>query len=155
MRIPLQVAHFLAGHDIVMFAASAVGGRPACTLCGVPRVEDEGRVLSIALSSKVVPDLLDNLTENPWIAVSATRAPDCVSYQIKGRALSIGPLDPSDVWARDRYVDDLMVLLHSYNTLAREAQGRLRLAIDRRVRLEVTDVFSQTPGPGAGARMGP
>ena len=152
MRLSTEVARFVAAHDVVLIAAStSAAGVPTGTLAGIARVEDGGDVLSFAVASRVAPRFLADLLGNPQVALSATRIPDCTSYQVKGRLLDVQATGPDDDVALERYIEDLVKLLWAYNPLARERRTQPILPVDRRVRIAVTSVFLQTPAPAAGA----
>jgi len=152
MRLSTEVAQFIMAHDVVLLAGStSAAGVPTGILVAIARVEDGGEVLSFAVPSKVVPRFLEDLAGNPQVALSATRFPDCTSFQVKGRVLDVRPTGPDDDEAIARYLAGLTKLLWTYNPLARENRSIPRIPADHRVRIAVTSVFLQTPGPAAGA----
>ena len=115
------------------------------------RVEDQGRHLVAYLPKAVTPEVFDDLRGNGQAALSFARPTDDRAVQVKGVYLSEREADPSE----ESFV------LGQWQALLKELDviGLAPLTSTSTwlmwpcvaVTINVTAVFSQTPGPEAGA----
>jgi len=115
------------------------------------RVEDQGRNLVAFLPKAVDPAVLQDLQSNGQAAVSFARPTDDRAVQVKGEFLSM----------RDAGPDEETFVLGQWRSLLTELDmiGLAALASTSTwlmwpcvaVKIRVTAVFSQTPGPEAGS----
>ena len=126
-------------------ALVATGARVAAV-----RVTDDGTRLTVFVPNVAAAPLLDNLKANGQAAVAFGRPSDDRAFQVKGVFEKAAPAT-----ARDRafitaqwnaFLEDLSSI-----GFAAEAAGGWHTWPAVAVRLRVTAVFAQTPGPGAGA----
>jgi hypothetical protein len=116
-----------------------------------------GRTVTALVPAGSVPHLVETLEENGRLALTFEEAGTHETYQLKGRYLGHRPVQPAerDVAARtrERLVKGLQALFPDRDvaSLLVTSIGEPRLAVD----VEVQEVFLQTPGPGAGARIWP
>jgi hypothetical protein len=103
------------------------------------------------------PRFLESLRENGAIALTIGEMTTHETYQIKGRYLSHRPVQAVEAEladrVRDRLAKTLQALYHDerIDPFVRASIPTPTLA----VAVEVTEVFVQTPGPGAGERIAP
>jgi hypothetical protein len=115
------------------------------------RVEDQGRNLVAFLPQAANPDVLADLRSNGQAALSFARPTDDRAVQVKGEFISAREADP----AEEEFV------LSQWRALLTELDqiGLAQLTSTSTwlmwpcvaVTIRVTTVFSQTPGPEAGA----
>ena len=115
------------------------------------RVEAQGRQLVVYLPSAATPAVLEDLRSNGQAAVSFARPTDDRAVQVKGEFIS----------ARDAEPSEEAFVLGQWQALLRELDviGLAQLTSTSTwlmwpcvaVTIRVTAVFSQTPGPEAGA----
>lgn len=145
---------FLQGGVTVSLGARAAGGRPvigvgvACRVTG----SDELRVL---VSREANRPLLEAVAAGSALAATFSRARDHRSIQIKTSFASIQDIesgDPSEAARQSALLaDDLMEL--GYSRLQAEAYAFRGAADLVALAFRPERVFTQTPGPGAGAEL--
>jgi len=127
---------------------------PECTRAWGIRVAPDRDTMTILLAETFAGKTLDNLHANGTIAVSCTRPTDHLTCQLKGRVRSIKPVTSNDRELSQRWHREFSVELKAIGVPATLIEGWIvepTVAVD----IEVTDVFDQTPGPGAGQKVGP
>jgi hypothetical protein len=115
------------------------------------RVEDQGRHLVAFLPKAATPAVLEDLRGNGQAAVSFARPTDDRAVQVKGEFISV----------RDAEASEEQFVLGQWNALLGELDAIGLAALTSTstwlmwpciaVTIRVTAVFSQTPGPEAGA----
>ena len=119
------------------------------------RLGTDGRTLTAFISEGFTSHLVESVQDNGEFAVTVEEFPSHETYQFKGRYLRHRALQPDDVEAvdriRERYVRQMAPLYPDADHLFRAFIPRPELAVE----FEVSEVFLQTPGPGAGARLVP
>ena len=125
-------------------------------VCGW-QVGADGRTLTAFMPDSYADRLLDALLDNGQIAITVEEFPMHETYQLKGRYLSHRPVRPEEVEianrTRERFATGVRALVTD-----EEPINQLRASIPSpriAVEIEVLEVFVQTPGPGAGARISP
>jgi hypothetical protein len=114
----------------------------------------DGRTLTFSVPAGACEHLVEALEDNGQIALTFEEYPEHETYQLKGRYVRHRPAVAADAEiaerVRQRFVRSVLPLA------GEEARASLRafiqppvLAID----VEVREIFVQTPGPGAGARL--
>jgi len=97
---------------------------------------------------------IENLAAKSAVAITATDVPTLRSLQFKGRSLGLQAGGPEDRLRADRYCEAF------FNDVARTDGLAIRLL--RRLvpeeyvvcEIDVTELYDQTPGPGAGRPFG-
>jgi len=117
----------------------------------------DGRTITIYVGSAWSDGLLDALKSNGRIAVTFEEVGTHETYQLKGRYVSDRPVRPEEVGvanrSRDRFVKGLTTLFPNQPVGAMLAPSIPEPALA--IVFEVSEVFLQTPGPGAGTRIAP
>ena len=145
-----DLAAFLVSGVSIHIATRDAALVPAGARVAAVRVTDRGSRLTVFVPTVAAGPLVDNLRENGQAAVAFGRPSDDRAFQVKGTFERVSPAG-----ARDRafvtrqwnaFLEDLASIgfppqattgWHTWPALA--------------VRLRVTAIFAQTPGPGAGA----
>jgi len=156
--IPPKIIRFLEERASVGFA----GTRDAKLVPSGHRVpawhvDQSGRTLTVFIPDVSASRLLEALQDNGRIALTFEEIGTHETYQIKGQYLSHRPVRPAEVdlagAMRERFARSLRTLYNDEHTSALMAASipSPSLAIE----VGVDEVFVQTPGPGAGARIAP
>lgn len=151
MQIPPQVVDLLRTGVSVIVGTRDAGLMPESTRAWGIRVAPDYKTVTIFLTEAISRKTLENLRDNGLIAISCTRPTDHVACQLKGRLRQIRPTtvrdqEDSRSWHRE-FSQELLAI--GFSPMLSEAWiTEPALAAD----IEVTDVFHQTPGPGAGER---
>jgi hypothetical protein len=101
---------------------------------------------------------IENLADNQQIAVTLVLPTTYRSFQLKGRAVDTTAAGPDDIDQvirhRQAFIEETQAvgMLPEATTRLFSAEIQTNPAMIR-VRLNVEQVFDQTPGPGAGARL--
>ncbi|MYM63025.1 hypothetical protein [Pseudomaricurvus sp. HS19] len=150
-------AQFLTRGLSISLASRDLRHVPSLTRAFACRYSDDGRQLILILSRSQSSDLLRDVAACGELAVVVTEPSTHRTLQVKG----------SDAIITDLVADDLAVVDQSrahFGTdilpLGFDSDFNQRLfAFDPgdlcRILMTPTDVFQQTPGPGAGERIGP
>ena len=124
-------------------------------MCGWMLLPD-GHTLTILVPEGGRPHLLESLEDNGQVAVTIEDYPAHEAYQFKGQYLRHRPAEPGDAEIAGRIRDSFMravmpiageVAVHALRAFVQPPV----LAVD----VDVREVYVQTPGPGAGARLVP
>jgi len=115
------------------------------------RVEDQGRNLVAFLPKAADAAVLQDLQNNGQAAVSFARPTDDRAVQVKGEFLSMRDADPNE----EKFVlgqwQSLLTELDAIGLAALTSTSTWLMWPCVAVTIRVTAVFSQTPGPEAGA----
>ena len=120
-------------------------------------IDQSGRTLTVFMPDASAPRLLEALRDNGRIAVTFEEVGTHETYQVKGRYLSHRPVRHAEIEiadaARDRFGRGLRSLNNDerVTALITASIPKPGLAVE----IGVEEVFVQTPGPGAGARIAP
>ena len=88
------------------------------------------------------------------IAVTGANVLTLRSMQLKGRAVEVAVASPDDAARADRYIRAFYADVEATDRVPWERFEHFLPAGYVTCTIEVHDVFDQTPGPGAGARVG-
>lgn len=150
--IPPQVFDLLQTGVSVIVGTRDSSFMPESTRAWGIRVAKDRASVTIFLTEAISQKTLQNLRQNGLAAISCTRPTDHVACQLKGRLRTIRPAgdpdrDHSRSWHRD-FVGELVAIgVPAGMCEAWITEPALAIEID------VTDVFHQTPGPGAGEKV--
>ena len=120
------------------------------------RASTDGLTLTAFMTEHSTARLLESLEDNHAFALTVEQFPTHETYQFKGRYLRQRPIDPEDVQIVDRIRARLFksfrpLFPHAPDGLADWFVGTPCLAVE----FQVEEIYLQTPGPGAGARLVP
>jgi hypothetical protein len=115
------------------------------------RVEDQGRHLVAFLPKAATAAVLDDLQSNGQAAVSFARPTDDRAVQVKGEFLAARNAEPSEEQFVLGQWNALLGELDAIGLAALTSTSTWLMWPCIAVTIRVTAVFSQTPGPEAGA----
>jgi len=123
------------------------------SVCGWT-VAVDGRTLTVLLPAGASGHLVESFEDNGQIAVTIEEYPEHETYQFKGRYVRHRPAVPADAEIteriRERFVRGVLPIAgEGAEPVLRAFVQPPALAFE----VEVREIFVQTPGPGAGARL--
>src|SRR5262249_50332144 len=89
------------------------------------------------------------------IAITAANVTTLYAVQLKGTASDIEPADAADYERAAAYIDLFFADIQEGDGPPRENLDRIAAPRFSRCRLEITELFDQTPGPAAGTKFEP
>jgi len=120
------------------------------------RVDADGRTLTALVPEQFIAHLVESLEDNGHFALTVEEFPSHETYQFKGRYLRHRPLRHDDVEVvdriRERFVKNVRPI---YTDAPEHFLKAFILKAHLAVEFEVLEIYLQTPGPGAGARLAP
>jgi hypothetical protein len=152
--LPVHVVAFLQGGVAVTLGARSASGRPIVGGGVACRVVDRTAV-RVLLSPSANSDFIEAVKNGSAVAVTFTRARDHRSIQLKAMRAKIREAAPDDFIEAERQCallsDELVEL--GYTRL--QANAYAQCGTSDLVSLEFSPerLFTQTPGPGAGAEL--
>ena len=156
--IPAKIIRFLEDRASLGFAGTRDGNLvPSGHRVSGWHVDQSGRTLTAFMPDASAPRLLEALRDNGRIAITFEEVGTHETYQVKGRYLSHRPVRPAEVEIagalRERFARGLRSLNNDAQVTALITAGVPAPGLA--VEIGVEEVFVQTPGPGAGARIAP
>jgi hypothetical protein len=150
--LPPELYALLDGPSIMFIATRDAAMEPMSTMAFGLRVAPDEREVTVFVPAPLAPPLVPNLRDNGQIAVNIVRPTDHRAVQIKGLWLGERRTDESDRSYIERY-RDAMIQEMGLIGIPRSVWRRIHWWPTVALRLEVRDVFVQTPGPSAGRRV--
>lgn len=157
VMIPEKIVQFLEQRANVAFAGTRnrdlvpFGHRISGWRIGADR-----RTLTAFTPEPVTAGVVESLQENGELALTVEAFPAHETYQFKGRYLSHRPADRGDIAIvdriRERFVRNMRTI---FPALPERIAGAFTSKPAFAVEFEVSEIYVQTPGPGAGARIVP
>jgi hypothetical protein len=145
---PDVVALLESGCSMIIGTVDA-SGTPLATRGWGAAVEADGRVrVLLALEADAARA---NLAATGKIAIGATDVPTLRSIQVKGEVVAIEPPTDADRDRSDRHREGFFRDVHETDGIPIEVLLRVAPGGLEAVTVVPTEVFDQTPGPGAGA----
>ena len=156
--IPVKVVQFLQERANIGVAGTRDVNLVPCghRVCGW-QVGAAGRTLTAFIPDSSAPRLLEEVRDHGPIAITFEEVGTHETYQVKGRYVSHRPVGPAELEiasrGRERFVKGLRSQLPDERmaALVRASIPAPGVAVE----IDVQEVFVQTPGPGAGARIAP
>ncbi|GMV15177.1 MAG: pyridoxamine 5'-phosphate oxidase family protein [Polyangiaceae bacterium] len=125
---------------------------PECARAVGCVVHADGRRLTLFLPQATAARSVANLRDNGQVAVTFSEVPTHRTRQLKGRAVVVREATNAERAIMERYVEAFAKELDIVG-LPPSVSRRIAFLPAHAVEIEVTEVFDQTPGPGAGARL--
>jgi hypothetical protein len=149
VTIPNDLVDFLTSGVSVLVGTRDAQLRPEATRAYAPVVSLDRRRLDVIVPRGPGDRTLANIEDNGQVAVSFTRALDHISVQVKGTCVGTRPTTEADRVPVERYRAAFVEGLYLVG-MRRSLTSRLRALPGVVITVEVSSVFNQTPGPGAG-----
>jgi hypothetical protein len=120
------------------------------------RLGTDGRTLIVLLPEGARPYLIESLEDNGQFSVTVEEYPAHETYQFKGRYVRHRPAGREDVEIADRTRDRFFSsVIQLFGEAAIVPVRAFVQPPSIAVEFEVREIYVQTPGPGAGARLFP
>jgi hypothetical protein len=146
-----QKAFLETGCALIVGTALPDGLPHAARGWGLSVLPSPGQVrLLLALGDSTT---VERVAAGARIAVTATSVRTLRSLQLKGTARSVEPATTEDRARADRYCDDFFTDIAETDGVDRAITERIVPASYLACTIVVDQLFDQTPGPGAGARL--
>lgn len=151
MELEAETLEFLSSPVLLMVSAADVERRPAIGR-GIGLTTLAPDKVAIFISRWQWPQVVRNIAQSGRLALTASRATDYLSYQVKGTA-TIGEATPDEIERARHYWDAIN------ETLARDHVPPHIVAqwsADRDMMtatLHIAEAYVQTPGPHAGTSL--
>jgi hypothetical protein len=147
------VIDFLTVGRSVAAGSCDAQGRPHATRCAALRVEPDREHVTVFLATHLAEATLRNVASNPRLAIQVSHPLDHRTVQLKGQVTVTREAAAADRSSIEQYVGELAAVVDQigmpYDRVVRMAQWPATA-----IRMRVSEVFLQTPGPGAGALLG-
>jgi hypothetical protein len=151
--IPESIVDLLETGVSVLIATRDASLMPECTRGWGVHVAADRRTIKLFLSEMIAGKTIDNLRKNGMIAVSCTRPTDHITCQVKGRVRSIKPVTSEERDLSRRWHREFMSELRAIGMPSQLCEAWIAEPTVT-VEIAVIEVFDQTPGPGAGRKIG-
>lgn len=152
IRVPDDLVEFLeSGVSIIVGTRDASLCPEASRACGATVDATRSRV-TLYLGTSVAERTLANVRDNGQMAITFSRPTDNQTVQIKGTCVDIRETGEDDDVILDAYGARFVEQLYLVG-LPRALTSRLPGGPAWAFTIEISDIFAQTPGPGAGARL--
>jgi len=116
----------------------------------------DGRTLTAFTPEPFTAGLVESLQENGEFALTVEDFPAHETYQFKGRYVRHRPVQREDIDIVDRIRERFMKNMRTvFPAAAEDIVAAFISKPGLAVEFEVSEIFVQTPGPGAGARIVP
>ncbi|HWA39386.1 MAG TPA: hypothetical protein VG873_16125 [Burkholderiales bacterium] len=155
MRIEPALATFLEGGVSIVVASSGALNRPTIARAGGCRVAADRRTVTLFLAEPQAAAVLESFRSGGGIAAVFSQPSTHRTYQLKGPAPIVGPLEPGDVPRIEAYVRAFCaeVARLGYRSEAIRAVVWSAPQDFVSVSFAPAQAFDQTPGPKAGAPL--
>lgn len=150
--IPKDLVEFLASGVSILVATRDAQRVPEAIRAYAPVITTDRRHVALVVPRGAGDRTIANLRDNGSIAIGFSRAIDHFSVQLKGSCTAMRPTSDADRPVVERYHAAYAESLYLVG-MPRSLTGRFRMLPGIVVTVAVTDVYSQTPGPGAGSRL--
>jgi hypothetical protein len=152
MLLSTSLVQFIESGVSTSLGSANRAGQPEVVRVLGTRVNADASVVCAFLPRALSERSLDNLKQNPRVALTASRVIDHRTLQLKGSVLAVRDADTDDQRHMQQYLSafsEQLFLIGMPRSLSRRVHWWPALAIE----FAVTDLFEQTPGPGAGSRI--
>jgi hypothetical protein len=150
--LPPELISFAHGGVSILVGTCNRALVPDCVRGMGVRVSESGFRLSVIIPDVTGRTSLDNVRDNPRLAVTLSQIPTHKTIQVKGAVVGVRPGVEADRALAIRYRE---LLAEDLAIVGQPAANTLRLGIwpCHVVDLEIEVVYAQTPGPVAGVKM--
>lgn len=150
--IPDSIVQLLETGVSILVGTRDASLMPECTRAWGIHVGTGRDTVTIFLSDTFAGKTIDNLRGNGLIAVTCTRPTDHITCQIKGRVRTIKRMTPAGRDHCRRWHRDFMAELTAIG-VPTELPAAWIVEPTVAVEITVSEIFDQTPGPGAGKKI--
>ncbi|MBV8758434.1 MAG: pyridoxamine 5'-phosphate oxidase family protein [Deltaproteobacteria bacterium] len=154
VALPAELVDFVESGVSVLVGTRDAALKPEAQRAVGCVVRGDRRVLAVLVPEGTGARTLANLAAGSPVAVTFSRIVDHRTVQVKGACERVREASAAEIEAARRYVSAFTEALY-FIGMSRAISRRLGLEPLWVVEVGVGELFEQTPGPGAGARMEP
>ena len=156
--IPGKIARFLEQHANAGFAGTRDRNLvPSGHRVSGWQLRPDGRTLAAFIPDPFADGVIEAMLDNGQLALTLEEFPLHETYQFKGRYLRHRPVDPDEIEianrCRERFARSIRAISpdEAHANLLRASIGTPKITVE----IDVREIYEQTPGPRAGARIYP
>jgi hypothetical protein len=157
--IPGKIIKFMEQRANMAFAGTRDRNLVPCGFrVSAWRVATDGRTLTALIPGPLVDRLIASLEDNGQFAITLEEHPSHETYQLKGQYVGRRPVQPEDLELVERMRERFLKSIRSEIPVDVPEAYLTSVAVptpDIAIDVDVREVYLQTPGPGAGARLYP
>jgi hypothetical protein len=154
VALPSELVEFVESGASVLVGTRDARLRPECMRAAGCVVAKDRKTLAVLLPEMTGRRTLANIETGSPVAVTFNRIVDHRTVQVKGTCVRVRAADASEHEVVRRYLSAFTESLY-FVGLSRAIVRRFRVEPCVVAEVDVRELFEQTPGPGAGARMEP
>lgn len=144
---------FLEQPVMMVVAVGEADGGAALGRCLGLRLPAEDGAIEVVFSAGQWPDLARLAVPSCTVALTLVHPGTYRTYQLKGRIEAVGDGDAEDMALAHGYIDRMIGMLGALGVERDVIDHWCGIDAVMCVAIRVEDLFDQTPGPGAGARI--
>ncbi|MDH4746452.1 hypothetical protein OMP43_20710 [Sphingomonas sp. CBMAI 2297] len=152
--IGTDIAAFLEGPVMILLSTCDGADRAGIARGSSIRFDRRNGHIHVLFSGSQWPDVGGNVATGARIAVTVVRPSDYRAFQIKGIIGSAAPASGEEQQRATAYVARMLEVMAELGVTTRQLSHTLTDRDLVRVSFLPTDLYAQTPGPGAGQRLG-
>jgi hypothetical protein len=152
VTLPAELVEFVESGVSALVGTRDARLRPEALRAVGCIVSKDRKVLAMLLPEMTGRRTIANLEAGSPVAVTFSRIVDHRTVQVKGTCLRVRPAAPGEQDAARRYLAAFTEALY-FIGLSRAIVRRMSVEPCMVAEIDVRELFEQTPGPGAGARM--
>jgi hypothetical protein len=152
--IPAKIARFLERANVGHAGTRDAHCVPHGHRISGWKLNADGATISVFIPSTAMPHLVDSVLDNARFSMTAEEYPAHEAYQFKGRYVGHREAGPEDVAETGRIRERWVRSLKPFFPEGAEPIIRAYIQVPAVVvDFEVEEIYVQTPGPGAGAKL--
>lgn len=152
--IDTDVAALLEGPVMILLSTRDSAHRAGIARGSGVRFDRRNGQIHVLLCRSQWPDVAGNAETGAPIAMTAVRPSDYRAFQIKGVIRSVAPASGEEQQRAMAYVNRMLDVMSELGVTKLQLSHTLTDQDLVRISFLPTDLFAQTPGPGAGQRLG-
>lgn len=152
--IGANVAAFLESPVMIMVSTRNSAHRAFIGRGSSARFDRQTGNIDVLLCRSQWPDVASNAARGLPVAVTFARPSDYRAFQVKGQIQDVAPADEEEQRRAAGYVARMLEVLGELSVTRLQLSHALTDKDLIRISFLPTDLFAQTPGPGAGQRLG-
>lgn len=152
--IDTDIAVLLEGPVMILLSTRDSGHRAGIARGSGVRFDRRNGQIHVLLCRSQWPDVADNAATGAPIAVTIARPNDYRACQIKGVIKSVAPASREEQQRATAYVTRMLEVMGELGVTRLQLSHTLTDQDLIQISFLPTDLFAQTPGPGAGQRLG-
>lgn len=155
MQVPEHISQFLERAIVAIAGTRDRDLVPHGHRVSAWRLSDDRRTILCLFAECFTEHLLSSLEDNGELSLTVCEVPSHDTYQFKGKFVGTEPVGEEDLRGFRSYRERAVERIHDLMGLPEDALRAAWPPPALGVRFEVRDIFDQTPGPAAGARVEP